>query len=55
MSRKMGGFILYALTSFIFLGTTIVRQENILHALIAVVFIVLAGTAIKDHLKELKG
>lgn len=55
MTRKTGGFILFAVTSFAFLGTTIVRQEQILHALIAIILIGFAGVALKDHFKELKG
>jgi hypothetical protein len=55
MTRKVGGFIMFVVTSAAFLGTTIVRQEQIFHALIAIVLIVLAGVALKDHFKELKG
>ncbi|SMP44995.1 hypothetical protein [Anoxynatronum buryatiense] len=55
MTRKMGGFVLFAATSFAFLGTAVVRQENILHAVIAVALAVLAGVALKDHFGELKG
>ena len=55
MTRKMIGFLLFAATSFTFLGVAIVRQENILHAGVAVVLIVLTGIALKDHYNELKG
>jgi hypothetical protein len=55
MTRKMIGFLLFAATSFTFLGVTIARQENIMHAVIAVLLIALAGLALKDHYHELKG
>jgi hypothetical protein len=55
MTRKVIGFLLFAATSFTFLGVTIARQENMLHAAIAVIMIVLAGIALKDHYIELRG
>ena len=55
MSRKMVGFIAFAATSMIFLGMILLRQENIIHAIIAVVLAVLTGVALKGHYAELKG
>lgn len=55
MTRKMGGFAFFVATSYAFLGTAVVRQENILHVIIAVTLAVLTAVALKDHFSELKG
>jgi hypothetical protein len=54
MNRKMGGFILFAATSMSFLGTAIIRQEQLPYTILAVVMIFLALAGLKNHFKELR-
>ena len=54
MTRKMGGFILFASTSLAFVGSAIVQQEQIQYTFLAVLLVFLAVAGLKSHFKELR-
>ena len=55
MNRKKIGFVLFVCTSYAFLGTAILRQDQIIYSIVAVLVIILSSFGLRDHLKELKG
>ena len=54
MSRKVVGFLVFAATSISFVGTAIVRQEQLLFSILSVVLTIFALAALKNHFKELQ-
>ncbi len=54
MTRKHGGFILFIATSLSFLGSAIIRHDQILFVLIAFVCIMFALAGLKNHFKEIR-
>lgn len=55
MNRKKIGFVLFVCTSYAFLGTAILRQDQIIYSIVAALVIILSSFGLRDHLKELKG
>lgn len=54
MNRKIGGFILFAATSLSFVGTAIIRQEQLVYTVLTVGFVFLAFAGLRNHFKELR-
>jgi len=54
VSRKVVGFLVFAATSISFVGTAIVRQEQLLFSILSVVLTIFALAALKNHFKELQ-